>query len=392
MVNDHKLLSKLFKENEVYEGKEIKLKVDYALAHDGSMPKIIKEYEDQRLDRTLPFGHLMHVTFDHCFPAATKEQRNMHFAIEGFCTNHKINIYNNGEGILHQVIADKFGEQLSDKVIVGVDGHVSTSAGLGAIPFSISPSEMIDVLVKGYFTFKAPSVLYVELQGKTKENKGKDIALEILGAFKLNGLKDKAVIITGEGIDGLSVSQNMTITNILGEASVRTTYYSNDTELLQHQIKPDLVIDISKVESLIALPGSPDNVEKISNVSIEKITEVFIGGCTNGRLEDIKEVVTILEGKLINRNVSLFVCPASKNIANEMDKLGYSSIIRNSGGVVLSPGCGACSGIHQGVLGDEDIAISTTVRNTYGRMGSKKAKIYLASPKVATFAAIRGKI
>jgi len=388
----YELLAKSIGMDSVIYGQQIDLPVDVALAHDGSMPKIIDLIEKKCIGSNLVYADKLHVTVDHYFPASTSEQRNNFLNIKQFSNKHGIHLYANGEGVLHQVIAEKFGTSLKDKIVVGVDGHVSTSAALGSIPFSITPDEMTTVLTNGKYSISIPSVVLIELNGENRTLSGKDIALKILGELGKKELDGKAVLISGTYLKYIDQDKRMTIANMLGEASVKTCYYLHENKLNQGKYHQKHVIIVDQIEKLIALPGSPENVRPVKEVVEKNITQVFIGGCTNGRLEDMRQVAMILKGNKVHDKVTLIICPASRKVANDMDRLGYSNIIRESGGTINNPGCGACSGIHQGVLGEKDVAITTTARNTAGRMGNVAAKIYLASPEIAAMAALSGEL
>jgi len=280
-----------------------------------------------------------------------------------------------------------------------VDGHICTSAALGALTFSITPAKMVEVLTTGKYGLKVPQVVNIEIdedleyiQNEKPMFTGKDIALFILGKVGSKDIKDNGIIFTGSLWEKVTESQKMTVSNMMGESNVGTVYFSPSDENNNETYHKKIKLSAKDIKEFIALPGSPEFVKPLDEVVGQPITQVFIGGCTNGRLDDMKDVAEIVQGKKVHRNVTMIVCPASRDIANHMDKLGYSASIRNSGGIIINPGCGACSGAHQGVLGDTDTIITTTARNTTGRMGSKDAKIYLASPKVAALSALEGRV
>ncbi|MBZ2174123.1 hypothetical protein K8M07_02565 [Schnuerera sp. xch1] len=376
-------------------GQEIKINVDLGLAHDGSMLKIIEEFKNLASDQYIICWDKLYVTVDHFLPAPDIKSRENYQMIKKFCEKYEIHLYDNGEGILHQVIVEKFGNTLKDRIIVGVDGHMCTSAGLGAIPFSITANEMVSVLTTGKYTLTVPKVIKIGLTGNfnyDNENKtkisGKDISLFLIKKLGSIELKNNAILLCGDVLKQLSESQKMVIGNMLGEIGAKTVYFFEE-----NRIDDDVYsFDVSEITSFIVLPGSVENIVSVQDVEEVKISQVYIGGCTNGRLDDMEQVAKVLLSKKIHHDITLIICPASRKIANDMDRLGYSQIIRSSGGVIINPGCGACSGIHQGVISKEDIIVTTTPRNTMGRMGDRRGQIYLASPKVAAIFAIKGKI
>ncbi|MBK5241477.1 aconitase family protein [Clostridium sp.] len=399
MNSIYRLLAQIANLDNIKCGTEISLEVDLALAHDGSMPSIIAEVNKSGQTSKLKYGNKLIVTIDHFFPCPNVDARETFFKIKDFCNNNNVRIFSKGEGILHQVVAEKYGENIKDKIVVGVDGHICTAAALGALPFSITPKEMVTVLTKGKYNLVVPNVVNVNFIGCFRNDgngrviiTGKDIALFIIGKLGSKKLKGNGVVFTGKPLEDLTESQKMTISNMMGEIGVKTIYFSDFKQEKDKAYYNKFTLDSAEIEELIALPGSPENVKPISEIGNILISQVFIGGCTNGRLDDMREVAEILNKNTVHKNVTLIICPASRKVANNMDKLGYSEIIRNSGGIIVNPSCGACSGAHMGVLGKNDIIVSTTVRNTEGRMGSEGAKIYLASPKVACKSAVKGMI
>lgn len=215
-----------------------------------------------------------------------------------FCKKNRIHLYCNGQGVLHQVIAEEFGDMLKDKVIVGVDGYMCTLAGLGALPFSITPNEMKSVLVTGKYKFAVPKVIKVKLTGEFNqdyENRitGNDIGLFILKKLGCTKLKGNAILLFGHALKRISISQKMTIGNMLGEIEVRIVYFFNDNIV-------DIdgyCLDINGIDDFIALPGSLENIVSVQDIQEINITQVYIGGCTNGRLDDMEQISKILLGK-----------------------------------------------------------------------------------------------
>lgn len=383
----YELLAKKSHLDKVEYGDEITLDVDLALAHDKSIVGIMSKLEEKNYDK-VPYGTLLHVTIDHFLPSPDSDKRESYGDIVSFCKKNNVRVYSKGEGILHQVIVEEFGDNLKDNIIVGVDGHMATSAPLGGLPFSIKAEEMAHVLTEGKYNVTVPKVITISLEGNLKVS-GKDVALYIIKTLRSENLKGNAILLKGKALKDISLSSKLTIANMLGEVGAKTCYFDYDTLAYENV---DYNINLSDIEYLVTLPSSHDNVMKVSEVEDIKITQVVIGGCTNGRLEDMREVAEILKDKTIHGDVTLIVFPASREVANKMDSLGISSIIRNSGGIILNPGCGPCSGIHQGVIGSKDVVLTTTPRNSVGRMGSSDGKIYLVSPKIGAISAIKGKI
>lgn len=372
----------------VIYGETISLNVDLAFAHDGSALKVIKAFNEINS----PLGldpEKFTITFDHCLPAPTSKARVDHKTIKQFANNYGIRLYDHGEGILHQVIAEKM-TPYEGQVIIGADGHMLTSAAFGAIAFSVSPEELAAALVSGKHKISVPETVEINFSGYLPHGiSAKDMALKLLMEFGTKELKGKAVILSGEIFDILETDDKMTLCNMLGEMGIMTALLTSKKGENTEKV---FTIDISDMKDLIACPPSPDNVKTVEEISGTAITQVYIGGCTNGRLKDIEITAEVLKEEKVHSEVTLLVGPASSTVANEMEAKGFSEIIRKAGGIIINPGCGACSGTHQGIAGPDDIILTTTVRNTPGRMGDEAAQIYLVSPKVAVLSAVEGKI
>lgn len=393
----YNLLAKMARLDSVEFGQEVSIDIDFALTHDGSMPKIIEEFSKLQEGAVINYGNKLHVTVDHFLPAPDIKSRQKYKEINDFCKRFGIELYKNGEGILHQVFVEKFGGGLKDKIVVGVDGHMCTSAGLGALPFSITPDEMVHVLATDQYTLVVPKIVKIYLQGEFPKNNsgklsvsGKDIILNIIKQTGISNLKGNGILLCGQALNELTESEKMTISNMLGEVGAKTVYFMVENLEEECEFYKVVNINVNEIKRVVALPGAVENVVTLDDAKGQKVSQVYIGGCTNGRLDDMEQVAEILKNKTIHGDVTLIVCPASRKVVNDMDRLGYSEIIRNSGGIIINPGCGACSGIHQGVLSDTDVVVTTTPRNSWGRMGDKNAQIYLASPKTAAMAAVEG--
>jgi 3-isopropylmalate/(R)-2-methylmalate dehydratase large subunit len=369
-------------------GQRLTLRVDLALAHDGSASAVMQAFKELHGVFALEPQKFV-LTVDHGFPSPTPRMREIHLAIKAFWHEHGFRLYDHGEGILHQVVAEKETPR-AGQVVVGADGHVLTSAAFGALCFSVTPEELAQVLASGSYRVEVPETVLIRLKGQFPPGTtAKDLSLFMLQNFGRNRLRGKAVIVTGPIVRRMDLADKMTFCNILGEMGIRTALLVPKEAVWGGET---YTLSLSKLEPLVAYPSSPDNVKSIYELVGQKISQVYIGGCTNGRLKDMEIIAGVLDGQSVHPDVNLIVGPASRQIANAMDALGITTIIREAGGIVISPGCGACSGIHQGVASAEDIILTTTARNTAGRMGDPAARIFMVSPQVATASAVLGKV
>lgn len=383
------ILKEHSKTEDIKSGQELVINVDYAAAHDKSMPNIVDKMKELPL-KNLEYSDRMLVTVDHFFPAPDFRSRENYLKIKNFCIKNNIKLYDKGEGILHQVIAEEYGEKLQDKVLIGADGHMCTSAAWGALPFSVKADDIVNFLIEGQYRLKVPEVIDINVEGKYEyykkhniEISGKDIGLYLIKKIGKDTIFNKGIILRGS-LNKIENSQKMTLGNMLGEVGAKTVYFST----LKPEEKSTYDFQAEEIKPQIALPGSVKNIIDIDLINKLKPTLIYIGGCTNGRIDDFEQVIEVIKGKKIKEDITLIISPASKKVLEEMEKRGYTSIIRESGGVIINPGCGACSGIHMGVSSKDDVVITTTPRNTPGRMGDERTQIYLASPRTAALYAV----
>ncbi len=371
---------------EVVSGQEINLKVDLILGHDGTWSKVNSAWKKSEFK--LAENNRVLITLDHAYPAPTIAERVLQQELSEVSREKGLKLYNHGEGVLHQVVAEE-ASLWPGMIIVGADGHVATSGAFGALAFSLSPEKMVQPLETGFYKLTVPEVLTISLEGQLQsEVMARDIALYILGSLG-QSIKGKAVALTGSYLEQASKDSKMTLCNLLPEAGVVTAFILPSQEDAEGEIHS---IDVSTITPMLALPPEPTNVQPVKDLEGKKITVAIIGGCSAGRIEDMIASASVLKGEKIHPEVTLIVTPASSKIANKMDEMGLTSIFRNSGAVVMPPGCGPCPGKHFGLLSAQDVAITTTIRNSPGRIGSEEAEIYLASPLTVAKSAVSGVI
>jgi 3-isopropylmalate/(R)-2-methylmalate dehydratase large subunit len=395
----YRQLAKASNQRKVSPGQKISVKIDLALAHDGTGPDILKNCNGNGQKK--PGLSRILFTLDHSFPAPTIQAREFQRDISVFAKRHGIILFKNGEGVLHQVVAEE--EKLNaGMIIVGADGHVATSGAFGAIAFSVSAKEFAKEMFKGTHAMIVPEQIIISIIGKMKKHvMARDIAMHIVHNYG-NDIKNKAVLLTGSTIDLLSTSEKMAVCNFLPEGGVATALVlpanerKNDRKQEEtgqdNEEEIDIAINCEKIEPMVAVPEHPPIFARPSAMGSKEITVAIAGGCSSGRLEDMKVIAEILEKNKVHPNVTFIITPGSVKIMELMDKLDISSIFRKAGAIIMSPGCGPCPGKHFGVLCDTDTAITTTISNKPGRIGAQGAKIYLASPRTVALSAVKGKI
>ena len=297
-------------------------------------------------------------------------------------------------------------------VVVGTDSHTTSHGALGAFAFGIGATEMASVWALGaVLNVEVPATIKVNVKGKFKKYVGpKDLILDIIGILTAEGANFKVIEFHGPTIKEMSTSGRLAICNMAVEAGATSGIVPADRETVRYllkearvrgkieMVKPDkdavyeqvIDIDVSTLEPQIACPHTVDNVKPINEVKGVRVNQIVIGSCTNGRLDDLAIAAMILKDKKIAQGTRMLIFPASARIFNQALTKGYIGTFMKAGAVVMNSGCGPCLGVHEGALGDGEVALSTTNRNFKGRMGNPKSEVYLCSPSVAAASALTG--
>ncbi len=394
----------------VYTGEFVDAKIDLIMVHEQLGGRINKEYEKLELDKVWDPNKIFFI-LDHWVPAPTISAAQMHqdcreFAERfGFIHNMGIN-----KGICHQVLPE-MGFARPGMLIVGSDSHTTTYGAFNCLSTGIGAADVSVVFATGNLWFKVPESYKIELTGKFKKGvMSKDFILTYIGDITTKGAIYKSLEFYGVGAEMLSIDSRMTISNMVVEAGAKFGTFLHDKKLelwLKNRtieqytpIIPDhdavyekiFEYDLTDITPVVAKPSNPDNVAKIEEVEDIEIDQAFLGSCTNGRMEDLRIAAQILKGKTISNRTRLIITPASKEIYMNALSEGLIEIFLQSGAVVTHSTCGACIGGHLGVLGPDEICLSSTNRNFIGRMGAPTSQIYLASPATVAASALKGKI
>ena len=411
------ITEKIFSEHvgkEVYAGEIVRSPIDMVIGNDITTPISIKAFEDVGATKLAnPDG--FSIVLDHFIPAKDIASANQARISRDFAKKHKMKHFFDEKdmGIEHALLPEK-GLVVPGDVIIGADSHTCTHGALGAFSTGMGSTDLAFAMVTGGNWFKVPESIKVILTGKPgKYTTGKDIILEVIRMIGVDGALYKALEFTGDALKHLSMDDRFSMCNMAIEAGAKngivaydeiTEEFLKDKPLARepriHYSDPDakyvevIEIDVAALEPVIAYPFLPSNGHPVSKAVADKIKidQAFIGSCTNGRLEDLKTAAEILKGKRVHEDVRLIVTPGTQRIFREAEKLGYIDAIIDAGGVVSNPTCGACLGGYMGILGDNEVAVSTTNRNFVGRMGSRSSKVYLANSAVAAASALTGYI
>ena len=374
---------------EAKAGQDLSCKVSYVAAHDVTAPIAIDMFRKIGVKKVFDPDRVALIV-DHIYPANSEKARNNVWTMKDFADEFGVHLYHRGEGVIHQLMYEKHRAQPGELVVIA-DSHTGTCGGYGAVGVGVGSTELAAAMATGKLDLEVPQVIQIYLTGKRPSNAfGKDLILYLGSQFGTDYLVDRALLFTGPGIEDLSIAERMTVCNMGIELGAMITLFGTTEK------EPDTLevkeIDLGSLEPQIARPFSPANVVPVREVAGTPVTQVVVGSCTNGRLNDMEQVAKAFEGKHVHPDVNTLVVPASRDILDEMEKRGWCKIIRDAGATVLNPGCGSCFGAHEGLTSERDTVVSTTNRNFPGRMGSMKAKIYLASPATAAATALAGKI
>ncbi|MHA1592135.1 MAG: aconitase/3-isopropylmalate dehydratase large subunit family protein [Candidatus Heimdallarchaeaceae archaeon] len=396
---------------DVSAGDIVYVEPDLVLSHDNSA-SIVKTFQKMG-GKSILYPNRLIIVLDHDSPPTSAQLANDHQSIRDLVTEQNIaNFYDEGTGICHQLMSNHV---LPNMLVVGSDSHTCTSGAFASFAAGIDRTETAGLWLTGKTWFRVPETTKVTLLGKLPPGVyAKDCALYIMNKLGSAGATYQTIEFHGEGVKSLSISERMTLTNLASEMGAKTAIFPKDSILVKwleekHGVSnkreeetiwsdddaifiQEIVVNLSELEPLIAVPHQVDNASKISDLDEIHIQEVFLGTCTNARLDDLLIAAAILKGEKIKTGVQFFVAPASREIYLEaLEKEAIQTFVE-AGATILSCSCGPCLGKGQGIPADGWNVISTANRNFLGRMGNKKSFVYLASPATVAASAIAGKI
>lgn len=404
-----KILGKATKKSKVEAGDIVISDIDIAMIHDLTGPLSIESFKKIGIKKVWNSSKIV-IPFDHQVPADSIDSANNHIIMRKFVKEQNIkNFYDVNAGVCHQILPE-LGHVVPGEVIVGADSHTCTHGALGAFSTGIGSTDMAMVLAEGKLWFKVPETNRFNITGELKNNVyAKDVILNIISQVGADGSTYKACEFAGETVRDMSVSDRMVLCNMAIEMGGKTglvepdkktiDYIKNRSNKPYEVFKTDLDspslniidIDVSDLEPQVACPHNVDNVKMVNEVD-QEIDQVFLGSCTNGRLSDLRDAAKILKGKKISNKTRMLVIPASREVYLNALEEGLIKIFVEAGALVSAPCCGPCLGGHTGIIGNDEVSLSTSNRNFKGRQGSHNAKVYLSSAAVAAASAIEGRI
>ncbi|MEM2883106.1 MAG: 3-isopropylmalate dehydratase large subunit [Nitrososphaerales archaeon] len=396
-------------ERNVSAGETAIVKVDYTFTHDASGPLFIKQLKELGATKLHNPKHTI-IFIDHAVPSPRKEISNEQNLLRKFATEAGCIFHEAGSGICHQLIAEYYASP--GQIIVGTDSHTVTAGALTAFATGMGATDVAVAAALGKTWFRVPETFAIQVDGKLQKGVyGKDIILHLIGVLGADGATYKALEFIGSTIDTLPITERLVLCNMVVEAGAKAGFIPSDEVTRRYlaergrakefrEIRSDsdanyervIKIDASILEPQVACPHSVDNVKPISKVEPVKVDIVFIGSCTNARLEDLHIAAAILNGKKIHPETRLIVTPASKEIYSKAMADGTLNTLMDAGALITPPGCGLCFGALGGIPADAEVVFTTTNRNFVGRTGNPNAFTYLGSPATAAATALKGRI
>ena len=384
---------------------------DMVLGNDITAPVAINEFHKTGKTRVFDREKIA-LVLDHFVPNKDIKSAQNSKKVRDFAGEMGIvNFFDVGNmGIEHALLPEK-GLVTAGDLVIGADSHTCTYGALGAFSTGVGSTDMAAAMAIGKVWLKVPAAIRFDLSGKlNKYVTGKDLILHIIGMIGVDGALYQSMEFSGEGVQTLSVSDRLCVSNMAIEAGAKNGIFPVDEKTLEYlrahgAIEPRVYqadadaeyervieIDLSQVKQTVAFPHLPENARTFDEIGDVKIDQVVIGSCTNGRLEDLILAAEVLRGRKTASHVRVIIIPATQQIYLDAMELGLVKDFIEAGCVVSTPTCGPCLGGYMGILAEGERCVATTNRNFVGRMGHPASEVYLASPAVAAASAIAGKI
>ena len=393
----------------VKPGDIVTVNVDRVMIHDIFIPFVAEKFEEMGFKKLWDPDKVV-LIYDHLVPASQLDDTRHFHVGDAFAEKYGMKNVHRSDGICHQLMTEA-GYVKPGNIVFGTDSHTTTYGCVGAFSSGIGYTEMASILGTGTMWIKVPETIKVVIDGELPANvMSKDVILRLIGDLGADGATYRALEFTGSAVKNMSVASRMTIANMAIEAGAKCALFTPDEKTAEYceielnDFQKSLVGDgdaaylktmTYRGEDFVPVMACPSQVDKIRDVSTlegTEIDQVFIGSCTNGRLEDLAAAAEVLKGKKVADYVKLIVTPASRKIYRQAIELGILETLAEAGAMITHPGCGLCCGRAGGILTDGERVVATNNRNFLGRMGTSKVEIYLASPKTAAACAVAGKI
>lgn len=415
MTITEKILAAHSGQDKVRPGDLIQAEIDLIMCHDVTTPPAIKMLKDYGLQGVFDPEKIV-VTPDHFVPNKDIKSAELAKDLRVWVEENGIqNYYELGRhGICHSLLPEQ-GHVVPGITMVGGDSHTCTNGALGCFSVGIGSTDLAAALYTGELWFKVPESIKVNLTGSLQKGVySKDVVLELIRIIGVDGALYQTLEYHGEALKSMTMEARMTITNMAIEAGAKSAIMHADEVTFSYlegraktkewvvyesdknaEYAREITIDVGQLEPIVAMPSLPSNGRAVASLSPEervKVDQVYIGSCTNARIEDLRIAATVLKGHKVASGTRAIIVPSTSTAWKMAHDEGLFEVFYEAGCVVSTPTCGACLGGHMGVLGSGEVCVSTTNRNFTGRMGHATAQVYLVSPATAAATAVRGTI
>lgn len=408
MTIAEKIIARAAKVDAVKPGEIHSVNLDWLMSNDGTTHLTIDMYRNKLKHPHIADPGKVVFIVDHNIPAENPKTAAVHKKMREFARENNIKMYE-GSGVCHQIMFENYVEP--GQLIFGADSHTCSYGALGAFGTGVGCTDFLYGMVTGGSWVMVPETLRFNLHGKLREGVyPRDLILTIIGDIGANGTNYKCMEFAGDGAHNLSVNDRFVLCNLAVEAGAKTGIVEPDEKVREYVESrgrkaenmfvsdPDAKFlkvyeyDLDKIEPVVARPDFVDDVIPLRELGEVKIDEAFLGSCNNGRIDELRVAAKLLKGKKVHPDVRFIVAPASNEVYLQALREGIIDVLLESGAMVMNCNCSVCWGSCQGVIGENEVLVSTGTRNFKGRAGHKTSKVYLASAATVTASAIAGKI
>ncbi len=404
------MIEKIIERNigkQVSPGEIVTVNADRVMIDDIMVPFVVEKFEEMGFTKIWDPDKVVMI-YDHQVPASVVDDTRHYRTGNEFAEKYGLTHVHRSDGICHQLMTEA-GYVKPGDVVFGTDSHTTTYGCVGAFSTGIGYTEMASILGTGTLWIRVPSTIRININGELPENvTSKDVILTIIGDIRADGATYQSMEFAGDTVDGMSIASRMTMSNMAVEAGAKCGLFAADEKTAEYcgielteketSLASDPDAQYAKVLNyraeefvpVLACPSQVDNIKPVSELKGLPIDEVFIGSCTNGRLEDLMAAAEILKGKKKAPFVKLIVTPASRKVYKEAADNGTLTVLVDAGAIITHPSCGVCCGRAGGIMTDGERVVATNNRNFLGRMGTSGVEIYLASPATAAASAVAG--
>lgn len=396
---------------EVHPGELIDCTVDFLFANDITAPLAIKEFEKMGVERVFDPERLAFV-FDHYVPNKDIASAQQCKITRDFVAAHHLpHFFDVGRSGIAHVQLPELGFVVPGDVFVGADSHTCNHGALGAFATGVGSSDLAAAMALGRLWLRVPPSMKFVFTGRPRPwVTGKDLILTVIGEIGVDGARYGAMEFAGDTLQHLTMDERFSITNMAVEAGAKNGIMEADDlvlKWLQPRVRRPFVVyrsdpdaqyvdvrtyDVTTLDPVVSAPASPGNVVPVREAAGVRVDQSFIGTCTNGRIDDLRQAAKVLAGRKVHANTRLLVIPATPAVYRQALDEGLVQIFLDAGAAVSTSTCGPCIGGHMGVLADGEVCVSTSSRNFIGRMGHRGSKVFLSNAAVAAAAAVAGKL